>query len=269
MIHNIQRASATASQFINPWSGTRGLTGVGASGPYLFYLSRAISLYDGCIARATAPGSSAGHRNEYINGTEGGTQTGTDVDLDDPDTSVRSAITGTWNVSAGAGTSSGHHLAFLPIGSPSGTSPVQQTFVYQDASINGLNWYGWGNRTVNLLQGVTATNDRFTTFGIDSSVNATESVVQTPWPLAGTFQYVDMVYSVGTGTGDVTLVLRIDGSDSAITFTLSDTGGIVTLLSDASLTAAVTAGQLVSWRMQQASGTAAFTCVLMCGFVAT
>lgn len=269
MIHNLYRINAAAAdRFINPWSGENDATGVGGSGPYLFYPPRDINLYTGCIARAAASGAGTAVITDYVNGTEGGTSTGT-VTLSDPATSVRTAFTGSWPASVGATTAAGKHIDFSITGAPAGEEN-QITYVYQDDTIPGLSWYGFGSRTDNILSGVAATNDRFITAGINGVVGASsETAVQVPWPLAGTFQYVGMVYSIAAGSGSVTLALRKNGADTAITFTLVATAGAATQVTDSSLTATVAAGDLINWRYQQASGTGNFTCVLVWGFVAS
>lgn len=269
MIHTLYRINASAAdRFINPWSGENDATGVGSSGPYLFYAPRDINLYSGAIARAAASGAGTAVITDYVLGTEGGTSVGT-VTLSDPATSVRTEFSGVWTASTGSSTASGRHVDFSITGAPT-LADNQITYVYQDSAIPGLSWYGFGSRVDNILASVTATNDRFTTAGISGVVGAaTESFVQLPWPLAGTFQHVGLVYSISAGSGDVTLALRKNGADTAITFTLATNAGAFTLVTDSALTATVAAGDLICWRYQQASGTGSFSCTLVWGFIAS
>ena len=269
MIHALYRINGSAAdRFINPWSGENEATGSGGPGPYLFYPPRDINLYTGCIARAAATGAGTAVITDYIIGTEGGSSVGT-VTLADPATSVRTAFTGTWTASTGSANTSGRHVDFSITGAPT-IGDNQITYVYQDTAIPGLSWYGFGSRVDNILAGVAATNDRFTTAGINGVVGAaTESFVQLPWPLAGTFQHVGLVYSTSVGSGDVTLALRKNGADTMISYTLAATGGAFVLVTDSALTAGVDAGDLICWRYQQASGGGGFTCVLVWGFIAS
>lgn len=265
MIHNLFRINASgADQFVNPWSGVRSLTGVGSSAPFNFYTFRTIPLHGATIARDSASGGSTAVIADFVNGTEGGTSIGT-VTLADPDTSVLTDFTGTWSDSVGVANTQGHHVDFSITGSPTGAEN-SICYVYQDAALPSLTWTGFGSRTVNLLSGTPAATDRFMTAGMQTTVQTVENRAQVIWPISGTFQYVHGVYLVGTGTGDVTLVLRINGADSAITFTLSDTGSAQTKLQNDVLTASVSAGDLVGWRMQQATSVN-FGCALQWGFL--
>lgn len=267
-IQNFFRTSGSFSRFVNPFSGEDDSTGFGGSGPYCFYLVNDLTLGEGTAARATAPGSSATVRAECINGTEGDSQTGADIDIVDPATSARATIGGTWSASTGASPSAGRHVQ---ISAGAGSPALDDTNIslqYTNASNDQMSHYGFGDRVANLLSGVSAGQVRYTTFGISDAVASTESFVQLPWPVAGTFQTVAMVYAVGTGVDDITLTLRLDGVDTALTFTLSDTGGVVTFQTNTGLEAAVTAGQLVSWSITQGTPTAGtFSCSLTCGFV--
>lgn len=263
---NVFRTSGSFARFINVFSGEDDGTGFGASGPYCFYLPRALTLHTGTIARATAPGSSATTRLECLLGAEGGTQTGSDVDLDDPNTSVRGSISGSWTASSDATVGSGRCIALSDgAGSPA-LDDTNVSILYDDAATDGISYYGFGDRVANILSGA-GTSARYTTFGVSDAVSATQSDVQLPWPIAGTFQHVAILYAVGTSTGPVTVVLQIAGSDTALTFSLSDTSGAATLTTNSALSATVTAGQLVGWRIQNAAGTASFSCALVCGFI--
>lgn len=270
-IHNLFRVNpatvAASPRCINPFSGEDDGPGLGASGAYLFYTPRAIPVHEVAIARNTVPGG-GGLRVELINGTEGGTQTGADADLGAAATSSRTVVTGTWTVFSDATTASGRHLELSTISGTTTADDNNITLLYQDASIPELSWYAFGDRVANLLSAVAADTDRFTSFGISDAVSATESDVQVPWPISGIFQHVGICFLMaGAGAGNVTLVLRINGADTAITFTLTDTGG-QQVTSNSVLTANVSAGDLVSWRMRQAAPAGDFACSLICGFMA-
>lgn len=271
-IQNVSRVNPTtvgaSPRVMNPWDGRNDGPGFGASGAYQFYTARAITIVEGCIARATVPGG-GGLRMECINGTEGGAQTGADVDLGAAATSVRTTISGTWNISSDATTGSGRVFQLSTISGTTTSDDNNLTLLYQDALDNRITYCGFGDRVTNLLSGVAADADRFTSFGVADAVATVESNVQVPWPLAGTFQYVTICYLMaGASQGTVTLVLRVAGVDTAVTFALVDSGG-QTLTSNSALTAPVTAGQLVSWRMRQAAPAGDFACSLICGFIAS
>lgn len=274
--HNIFRVNPTSSsfpRFLNFWSGEDDGTGTGSSAPqYAFVTGRAVTVVAGTIARATVPGSS-GLRVQALNGTgsgigEFGSATGSNLDIGAAATDAYADIGGTWQAASNAAAplSETVCLGFFDIGSGSTSDDNNICLLYEDATDPSINLYGFGDHEFNLLNGA-GTNDRFTTFGISDAVSATESDVQMPWPSTGTFQYVSMVYAVGTGTGDVTLALRINGDDTAVSFTLSDTSGAKTFTHNSALSVMVNAGDLVSWRLNNASGTPSFLCVLLCGFV--
>lgn len=264
-IHNLFRNHGNVSQFMNPFSGDRQLSGGSAS--YPFYLPRAISVDQATLVRGATPAGST-VRLEFYNGTEGSrTQTGADTDLTDPAVSARATVTGSWPAATLATAAGGDHVELsTPSGTP-GADDMNAAFSYTDDADPTIQYQGFGGRTQNLLSGVAAATNRFTTFGVGPSVNATEANVAVPWPLAGTFKHVALVYSGSTGNGVTTLVLRVNGADSAITFALAETASVMTLVTNTVLTAAVVAGDLVNWRMSRdGAGAGGFTCTLICGF---
>lgn len=254
-----------STNFTNPFSGEATGTGSSATSPANFYLVRALTLFDGSLTRSTAPAVGTAVNMECINGTqETGTQTGTTVTLANPNTSARSAITGTWTVSATGATTDGHHIELNPTGAPSSVNGVVAVQI-QDALNPAVDYHGFGARTFNL--GGSASN-RFMGFGCAGATSATtETNVQIPWT-AGTFQYVSFVYS-STVVATTTLVLRKNGVDTAITFSLAGTAGVSTLVTDSVLTATVASSDLINWRYVQNVGGGTFTCTLVCGFIAS
>lgn len=269
-IHQIFRSHGNVSNFINPFSGEQDLTGVGGAGPYLFYPPRVLTIYEGTIKRNAALAAGNTVRLECYNGTEGDrNQTGLDVNLDAPNNSVRGTINGSWPASTTSATAQGKHIELFTIGTP-GAADTNVALLYEDALDAGIGYFGFGDRVQNLLSGIAAATNRFTTFGVSDDTNATESNAQLPWPLAGTFQYIGAVYGVDTGNGNTTLVLRKNGVDTTITFTLAETAGAETLLTNSVLSVVVAAGDLISWRMSRDGGGAGgFNITLVCGFKAS
>lgn len=270
-VFRVNPTSSSFPRFLNPWSGEDAGTGLGGSAPpYAFSNGRAITVVAGTIARATVPGAT-GLRIEAIDGDatgtgEQGTVTGSAVDLGAAATSVNGTIGGTWPAATTADLTDANCIGFSSITSTTTSDDNNIGILFEDAADNSIDYHGFGDREANIMSGA-GTNDRFTTFGVSDAVASTESFVQTPWPVMGTFQYVSMVYAVGTGTGDVTLVMRVNGADSAITFTLSDSSGAKVFVHNEALSVMVNAEDLISWRINNASGTANFRCTLMCGFI--
>jgi hypothetical protein len=261
-IHPIYRIWAFG-RAINPWSGEES----NVNGQALFYNARAITVVEGTIARGTAPGAGNELNLKTFVGDVflAGSTTGSDVDLVNPNLTVRGTIGGSWPASTDATNAEGRHLQMGITNAP----VSDDTFVgllYEDTADASINYFGWGDREFNLGSGIGAGVSAYTTFGISDFRATTESFVQLPWP-AGTFKHLAMVYAVGAGGADVTLELRVNGT-AQMTKTLSDTAGAKTLLTDTSTEVTTAAGDLVSWRFVRAD-TALFTCTLTIGFTVT
>jgi hypothetical protein len=258
------------AQDVNPFSGERGNT----SAPYSFFAPRAITLVEATIARATAPGSGASNIFRCYDGDQrsGGSsqQTGSDVTLSDPNTSVRSNITGSWPA-ATAGLADldddGHHVRYTVGGSPSSDESLVG-LLYEDTADNAISYYGYGDYDFNIGSIAGAGVNGFFTFGMSDDGSTTEADVQLPWPTPGTFKNLGLSYAVQTGGADVTLVLRNGGVDTGLSKTLSDTSGNQTVLLDTTTEVTVSAGDLLNWRFVRAD-TGLFRCVLLLGFTAT
>lgn len=266
-IQIVHRDSLTGlSRFVNPWSGEENT--VSTNNSYPFYNGRAIDIFDGTIRAEVAPGSGNIWRMEMETGQAAG-QIGNDVDLTNPNLDVRSAITGTWSASTGPNftTSESRSIRLRDgSGSPPAGQAIQWVFQYEDANDPTVSYYGFGDRLFNLMSGAGAFTTRYTTFAIADSVASTQDAAQMVWPATGKFQYVTFVYSVATGASDVALVLQINGSDTAIAFTLSDSGGAGVLVDNQVLTASVSEGDLVNWRIQNGAVANSVSIVLLCGF---
>jgi len=228
-----------------------------------------MTIFEGTSNRNSAPGAGNTIRLACYNGTEGAeTQTGFSVDLDNLSTSVRATITGMWPISTSATTAQGKHIELQNVGAPA-LGNYNAALLYEDSLDPGIAYYGFGDRTVNILSGIAAATNRFMTFGINGTTTATEVNVQLPWPLAGAFQHVGLAYSGAAGNGTTTVVLRVNGVDSAITFSLAETASAFALVTNPALTAVVAAGDLVSWRLSRdGAGAGGFSLTLLCGFKA-
>lgn len=262
MIHPFRRVQGGAggAQNVNIFSGEQDTTD-----DMLFPTPNTLTLYDHTTAAALAGGAGTAYLTRYGSNTFASfAQTGSTVTLADPSTSVLAAVTGSFPASANATAGQSYSWRGLVTGTPA-VQELQMALVYQDDADDGLSFYGLGSRN----QNVASTASRFSTFGVAGVAwTATETLAHIPWPSAGTFRRVAIVYSSSTGGGDITLVLRKNTTDTAITFTLPPTAGLKTFTTDLVTTVSVVAGDLINWRHIQAAPLGSFTCVLLCGFEA-
>lgn len=263
-IFSIQDGFATgSSNRINPLSGNSNTLG---NTNAHFYTLNGLTVYDGSMAIDVAPGAGKKQTMTTVNGTGG--QTGSAVDLIDTNTSVRSAITGAWQASTGAAATDGKYLGVAPTGTPASATGVMGIH-YEDATDSEIDWHGYGDRSFNIGPGPNQT--RYFTFGQNKVLipTAPPNAAQIPWPVAGTFQYLTLVYFLSTGTSNVTITLQLDGVDTALTKTLSDTAGAATWLTpDTTTRISVSAGQLVGWKLTTGATDNGLGFTMALGFIA-
>lgn len=258
-------------RFINQFGGNT-QNDIQTVSPSNFYTLNSINIGKATINRRPTPAVSTSIDYKCLTGGSppppSATLQGATLTLSNPDTTATVNVAGTWPASAGAGEEDGHHV-FMDVTGAVGT-PTGQLLAYfvQDTADSSIGWYGAGDRAQNM--GGSA-SDRFFTFGHgDLTASATsETTTQVPWPVPGTFQYISFVYS-STSVTTTTFALRKNGVDStSITFALANTAGAATLVQDSVLSESVAAGDLINWRYVQNVGGGTFTCVMMCGFIAS
>ena len=93
----------------------------------------------------------------------------------------------------------------------------------------------------------TSSSARYTQlFGINGGFTPDETATQIPWSVAGTFSHLKIYLFEAPGTGkSATFTLRKNGSDTAVTVTISDTGQVAT---DSTHSFTVSPGDLLSMK---------------------
>jgi len=236
-----------------------------------FWTPVSVDLYDGTIKLNSAPG---GGNSRSFRCLDGGVQTGSIVTVSDPDTSVRSAITGTWPASTSEADGQGKTLHHSLVGTPP-FEICNNSIVYQNNDIDpGIGLYSGGSP--NAAFDTATTTYIYTTFfkGGTGVASTTEANWQIPWPTTGKFKRVFILYKSAASAlpQSIIFTLRIDGVDTAMTYTLPS---LLTTNSqcytESTLEAEITsAGQLVSfgYKKTNAAQTASFTAVYCFGFIA-
>lgn len=86
--------------------------------------------------------------------------------------------------------------------------------------------------------------------GGGSAVVANEARIQTPVPIAGTLKnlmmWVNQASNAQPGTGNLVVAVRVNGADTAVTFTIASGATVTTVQSDTTHTVAVSQGDLIT-----------------------
>ena len=247
----------------SPFTGKSSASGSGM----LFHLQRQLTIADCTMAIDPAPGAGKSQWIRFCEGAGGsGNFEGNAVTVTGAGIStVRTDVEGTLTAAADNSLTEGYYIHTEDTGSPGNAWGVV-AFIYEDASPD-VNYYGWGDLfTTDLLSGVAAGTSAYITFGVTGASTSTEADVQTPWPADGHFQFARGAKAVAAGKGDVTVVLRKNGADTALSMTASEGAGTI---SDTTNVVSVSAGDLISWRFVQAAPAGSFQCAMMCGFIAS
>lgn len=242
------RTSTTPTRY-NPWS-TGNATG-GTENGARCWVPVATTVGSGSVRCTTGLMGTQRYDVEFENAL---TLTGTTLQLTSA-TGGGNVVSGTFGASLIAvsdisNTSAQRHLIS---GVKQNTPPNQDVRVCWEYTIpteDDLSWYGFGDDSSAMT--IAATN-RFTAFewsGTATASTTTESVAQIPWPATGSFRraFVRMIC-----TSDVTLVLRKNGIDTAMSLAIS-AGSPSSQTSTAVVS--VTTGDLLSWRFARTSGAA-------------
>jgi len=143
-------------------------------------------------------------------------------------------------------------------GSPTPSNFMHVTTAFEGTQNKFISYYAMGN-TDSLPQGgvhISSLSATPTFLDMTGYQFFNETQGQTPWPVTGKFKNFFVVWSQLASGSTVSVVLRKNGADTALTFNLTGIGGFtLQSITDSTTQIPVSIGDLCSWKIVRTSGT--------------